>query len=201
MIYSFQNKLAMSKGARLDTDKETIRNLLDGCVSVETACTRLDKIGVDYIATLRGGAKVYVDAKTRERGCSKYWNGCPEVAIELWSVMPGGKYNTLPERAKVGWTLDEGKVTDMILYIWHTQDSEVAYLLPFQNLRMAARRNIKNWMLKYKNDIQDSGSWQSQAVFVPVNDVVQAIVATFRTAFVSQADAYSGMNTFDRMEA
>lgn len=179
MIYNFQNRLAMSKGARLDTDKETIHRLLDGCVSVETACTSLDKIGVDYVAKLRRGAKVYVDAKTRERGCSRYWNGCPEVAIEIWSVMPLGKYKTPPERAKAGWTLDESKITDMILYIWHVQDSEIAYLLPFQNLRMATRKNIRNWMSKYKNDIQDSECWQSRAVFVPVNEVIQAVIATF----------------------
>jgi hypothetical protein len=179
MIYDFQNKLAMSKGSRLDTDKETIQKLLDGCVLVETACAEMDKIGVDYIATLRMGAKVYIDAKTRDLGCSRYWNGCPEVAIELWSVMPNGKYKIDARCARAGWTLDECKVTDMILYIWHPQDSEVAYLFPFQNLRMAARRNIMDWMLKYKTDIQDSGKWQSKAVFVPVNEVVRSIIETF----------------------
>ena len=179
LAYDFKEKLAVSKGFRSVDDKETIRKLLKGCETVETASPELDRIGVDYIATLRRDAKVYIDVKTRERGYSKHWKAGPEVAIEMWSVMPGGEYNIPTEQARAGWTLDESKVTDMILYIWNQNDSEVAYLLPFQSLRMAARRNIKDWMSKYKVAIQDSKYWESQAVFVPIDDVIRAVTETF----------------------
>jgi hypothetical protein len=180
VIYDFQDRLKFSQGARCSTDTETILRLLDGCASVTENVTEGNDNGIDYIAKLRRGAAVYIDAKTREKGCSKYWRGGkPELAIELWSVMPGGKYNTPKERARTGWTLDESKVTDMILYTFAPADCPTAFLLPFQSLRIAARRGVKEWMRKYKTDIQTSGGWQSQAVFVPAEVVVAAVCDTF----------------------
>jgi hypothetical protein len=93
--------------------------------------------------------------------------------------MPGGRFNMPPERAKAGWTVDESKVTDMILYTFDASDCATAFLLPFQSLRMAARRMLKEWRNKFKTDIQTSGGWQSQAVFVPADEVLNAICTTF----------------------
>lgn len=178
MTYDFQERLSFSKGERQSTDQSTIKSLLDGCVTVATTSTELDRMGVDYIATLRKGAEVYVDAKTRERGCSRFWKlGEPELAIEIWSVYPGGKYNT--QKGKTGWTLDEAKVTDMVLYTFNPTDCGTAFLFPFQSLRIAARRMVKHWMQRFKVDIQDSGSWESQAVFVPASEVIAAIETTY----------------------
>jgi hypothetical protein len=178
MLYDFDQKLAASKGERSATDAATIKQLLDGCVSVAAAETELDKKGVDFVATLRGGAQVMVDVKSRVSGCSRYWkNGQPELAIEKWSVMPGGRFN---ERfPKAGWTLDEAKVTDMILYVFPPEDCTTAFLLPFQSLRMAARRNIEAWMRTHKVDTQTSNRWQSQAVFVPADEVLTALASTY----------------------
>lgn len=176
MSYDFFDKLEVSKGRRSPSDMGTIKAILLGCVSVEAASIELDKLGVDYIAILRGGARVLIDVKTRDAGCSKFWKDGPEFAIEMWSVMPGGKFNTPDERKKAGWTLDEAKLTDMILYTWDVTDCAFVYLLSFQTLRMAAQRNIAAWMKTYKTDIQESNrnsvQWQSKAVFVPA-DVVQ----------------------------
>jgi hypothetical protein len=177
MTYSFDERLMFSKGARQGSDLETIAAILDGCVSVSVASVEMDKLGVDYIATLRKGAQVLIDAKTREKGCSRYWRGQPELAIEIWSVMPGGKYGLTC--GKTGWTLDEAKITDAILYTFDPSDSETVFLLPFQHLRLAARRNVNRWASRYKVDIQDNRSWESQAVFVPASEVVECIRATF----------------------
>ncbi len=180
MIYDFNQMLEFSKGENQGDDINAIKSLIDGCASVSTSSIELDKIGVDYIATLRRGAEVYVDAKRRQSGCSKFWsNGVPELAIEVWSVMPGGRFNTPRTQAKIGWTLDEQKVTDMILYTFDLQDSKSVYLFPFQSLRMAARRNLNKWKKQFKVDIQTSGSWQSEAVFVPWNVVRDATAETF----------------------
>lgn len=178
MTYDFQERLSFSKGTRQTSDEATIMEILDGCVSVTTSGVELDKKGVDYIAKLRAGAEVYVDAKTRESGCSKYWKkGEPELAIEIWSVLPMGKYQT--RVGKAGWTLDEAKITDMVLYTFNSSDSDTAFLFPFQSLRMAARRMARHWMRNFKVDIQDSGSWQSQAVFVPASEVIRAMETTY----------------------
>lgn len=180
MNYDFQERLQFSKGARQESDLATIMALLDGCVSVTANETDGNDGGVDYIATLRRGAQVLIDAKTRQRGCSKFWrNREPELAIELWSVMPGGRFNTPEYKAKTGWTLNEQIQTDMILYTFDSADCDTAFLFPFQSLRMAARRMVKHWIKRHKVDIQSSGNWQSQAVFVPANEVIAAMETTF----------------------
>ncbi len=74
--------------------------MLHGCSDCSPSVDlNMDKHGVDYIATLRKGAEVYVDAKTRRAGCSRWWRNGEEVAIEKWSIMPGGKYS-IPENRK-----------------------------------------------------------------------------------------------------
>ncbi len=89
--------------------------------------------------------------------------------------MPGGKYNTPDSRKKTGWTLDESKITDLILFTWDKYDCDFAYLLGFQTLRVAARKNIGGWMRTFKTDVQDSKSWESLAVFVPIRTVLDAM--------------------------
>lgn len=180
MTYDFQERLSFSKGERKQSDALTIKALLDGCVTVTESSVAMDRMGVDYIATLRRGAEVFIDAKAREKGCSRYWkNGDPELAIEIWSVMPGGRFGTPRDKAKPGWTIDEAKITDMILYTFSFQDCSTAFLFPFQSLRIAARRMASHWMRRFKVDIQTSGGWQSQAVFVPASEVIQAIELTY----------------------
>lgn len=180
MTYDFKEMLDFSIGQRSDTDAATIKKLLHGCETVEKNDVNGNDMGVDYIATLRRGTKVLIDAKTRQKGCERFWIGEPELAIEIYSVIAGGKFNMPKDRAKAGWTLDESKLTDMILYTFDPCDSETVYLLPFQSLRMATAKNYKRWMAIYKVDIQTSGSWQSQAVFVPASVVIEAIKETFK---------------------
>src|SRR4030042_6046812 len=107
-IFNFEKKMAYSQGVQQASDIETIRSIITGCVSVKKTSTEVDRNGIDYIAELRGGAKIRIDSKTREIGCSQYWqNGEPELAPEIWSVMPNGKYHIPREQAKTGWTLTE----------------------------------------------------------------------------------------------
>ena len=187
MKYDFQERLAFSQGARCSSDIDTIMMLLDGCESVTENISNGNDNGIDYIATLRKGAVINIDAKTRERGCSKYWRkGIPELAIEKWSVMPGGIYGIDERRAKAGWTIDESKQTHMILYTFDPSDSDAAFLLPFHHLRMAARRMLPHWMNRFKVDVQNSGSWQSQAVFVPAYEVLLAIETTYSATIPNQ---------------
>jgi hypothetical protein len=182
MKYGFDEMLQFSKGKRCDTDIETIKCLLHGCTHAEAyECSGNDG-GVDYVAKLRAGAEVLIDAKTRAAGCSRYWrHGEPELAIEKWSVMPCER---LPN-GQAGWTLDESKVTDMILYTFDQSDTDTAFLLPFQSLRIATAKMIRTWMKLYKVDVQTSHrngrQWQSQAVLVPASVVISAMESTYRT--------------------
>lgn len=175
-IFDFEKKLAYSQGFRLKNDIETLKKLIDGCVSVVKTNLSKDKNGIDYIAMLRGKAEINIDAKTREPGCSQFWqNGEPELAPEIWSVMPSGKYNIPREQAKTGWTLDESKNSHYIFCTFDPADTDKVYLLPFQLYRMAFRRNLIIWREVYKQAIQDSGSWQSMCLFIPAFIVLNAI--------------------------
>ena len=176
-IHSFDEKLAYSRGVREATDIETIRSLIAGCESVRKTDLFDDRAGVDYIATLRRGAEVLIDAKTRTPGCSRHWRNGPELALEIWSVMPTEQS---PD-GKVGWTACEEKNVDYILFTFPPDDSMAVYLYPFQLLRMAFRENYNGWASAgYKTDVQKStsqemGAWQSKCIFVPEPVVWTAI--------------------------
>lgn len=177
MKYSFQERLTWSLGSQQLTDHETIKSMLMGCVSVEDSSQLLNVAGVDYIARLRMGAEVLVDAKTRNAGCSEFWfKNEPELALETWSVRPGGKFNTPESRKKIGWTLCESKKVDLILFKFDPQDTSQVYLVSFQLLRVAFRQNFHAWRKTYKIGFQESDHrWESECVFVPANIVYEAI--------------------------
>lgn len=171
-----QDRLDFSKGQNADTDCQVLESMIDGCVSVSHSTTAQDLNGIDYIAQLRGGAELFVDAKTRDKGCSKFWkNDRIEIALEVWSVMPEDENDS----GTVGWTLCETKSVDLILFKFHPDDTQRVFLFSFQHLRMAFRRNCRRWISQYKVDIQRSThngqSWRSKCVFVPVKTVEKAI--------------------------
>lgn len=184
MSYNFVEQLAFSKGRVRESDEATLKAMFPECVSVEKTTTDVDRAGVDYVVTLRRGAIIRVDAKARSKGCRQFWrNGAPEIPMEIWSVRPGGKYNTPRELSKVGWTLDESKDVDLILYTWDRADHEYAYVRSFPLLRETFRRYFSEWQT-YKHDVQDSERWESECLFVPleVADAAMYETARIRTA-------------------
>lgn len=176
--YSFAEMLEYSRGVREQTDALTIQSMIDGCTQVVKTGVHDDRAGVDYVATLRKGATVLIDAKTRTPGCSRYWRQGPELALERWSVMPNGKYGAT--QGKVGWTLCESKNVDYILFTFDSADSNEVFLYPYQLLRMTFRRMLPHWWQTFKVDIQDSVTWQSQCVFVPESVVWDALRDSMR---------------------
>lgn len=180
-MHDWQLKLNYSRGVRERTDLETLRDLIPGCISVIKTDPDTDRSGTDYVATLRRGAEIWIDAKTREPGASRWWEGSgPELALEIWSVRPGGKYRTPEARAKVGWTLNEASQTDMVYYTFDPSDTDEVFLIPFQHLRIAFRQFWPNWKAKYRIYTQDSYQWESQCIFVPANVVLRAIDSVTR---------------------
>jgi len=170
--HEFSDRLQFSRGIRESTDVETIKAMLDGCESCVKTDEATDRLGIDYIAMLRRGAKVNIDAKARAAGCSAHWSHSePELALERWSVLPVNG-----TKGKTGWTLSESSNVDMILFTFDPQDTEECFLVGFQHLRMAFRRNLRRWFNRFFNDKQDSGTWGSECVFVPASVVMDAIV-------------------------
>lgn len=179
-IYGFGDQLAISQGLRQRTDMDTIKALIPGCVSVQKTDPVRDRTGTDYVASLRGGREVNIDAKTRVSGCAKFWKGEPELALEKWSVRPAGKFNTPREAARTGWTLSESNTAELILFTFAPRDTDAVYLYPFQLLRIAFRKNIALWERNYPRAVQESEDgparrWESECVFVPASVVWSAI--------------------------
>ncbi len=169
--YDFQERLDWSKGAAGETDKETISALLPGCVKVESASVDLDKTGVDFVATLRRGSRINIDVKRREKGVSRFWNDEPELTLEQWSVCPTERL-----QGRTGWTLDESKATDYVLYLFDRSDCETAYLIPFQLLRLAFRRNNQAWREHFRvGRCNTENRYETESVFVPAWCVIEAV--------------------------
>ena len=169
-VYDMHETLAMERGVMRGSVINTLKSLIPGCTSVTRSTGTEDRSGVDWWAMLRGGHKVGVDGKTRREGCSCFWNGEPELALELWSVV---------EKRKTGWTLDESKTTEYVFYYWPPSDTRLVFLIPFQLLRKAFRENLTTWFRDHKSDVQKSRMgdlrWHSQAVFVPASVVMCAV--------------------------
>lgn len=174
-VYDFQERMEFTRGQREQADTDMLKRIIIGAKDVRKTTTAEDRTGVDYVVTLRRDAQVLVDAKTRTPGCARFWKQGPELALEKWSVKPINSADS----GKTGWTLSEQSPVDLILFTFHPSDSERVFLLPFQLLRVAFRRNLDAWFRTYKEDTQSSISngrrWQSQAVFVPALVVLNAI--------------------------
>ena len=149
--------------------------MVPGCVRVERANKTHDLRGVDYYAELESGIRLGIDTKTRSPGCSAYWaTDEPEIALETWSEVPANGAS-----GRIGWTLDQSKITDLVLYTYPPQDCDRCYLFGFHHLRAAFHANGRDWVLDYKcakQKTEENGrSWQSECVFVPVT-IVQAAI-------------------------
>jgi hypothetical protein len=175
----WDDNLRFSQGDRAMQDVDTIRSLIPNCIDVTIVeDSSSQAAGIDYIAHLKDGATLNVDAKGRTKGAAKYWkDGEPELAVEVWSVMPQDG-----QPGKVGWTFDTSKQTDLVLFYF--DDTEVCYLIGFQHLRMAAIANYDAWKTAYMQKPQlserDGVRWNSQAMFVPARVVLDAIRSASR---------------------
>ena len=173
MTYDFDERLAFSQGKRMKSDIELLKRIIPYCTEVVKADTNTDKQGIDYIAYLAGGAEIGIDAKTREKGASKFWHyGEAELALELWSIYPNGN-----KEGVKGWTLSDKTNVDLILYTFDSTDWDKFYLLPYQLLRMAFIRKGREWLSSYARKKQTSNNWQSEAIFIPASIVIEAVKA------------------------
>lgn len=180
----FYEDLATSKAQRQESDIDTLKSMFPTCAGIAKTSQAEDKAGTDYVITLRRGARLKVDAKSRNPGCRQFWKAGPEVALEVWAVMPGGRFNTPHEKRKTGWTLDESKEIDLILFTFDPADHQFAYVRALPLLRETFRRNYGEWYAEYRHELQTTrmGSlfYQSECLFVPLVIVDQAIEAMSR---------------------
>ena len=185
MTYDFDERLAFSQGERGERDALMLKRIIRGCEKVIKTDVETDKKGIDYIATLKGGAEIGIDIKAREKGASKFWKyGEAELALETWSVIPPNRDNE--DKGKIGWTLSNETNVDYIFFTFDVADWDKCYLLPYQLLRMTFRKNVNDWFNRYFHARQTSNDWQSAAVFVPVSVVIGAINAEMQYEMIGK---------------
>lgn len=171
MIHDFQQNLEYSLGVREQLDINLLKGIIPDCTDIIKTEKKIDKKGIDYIATLRRGAKINIDAKTRRPGASKYWKyNEPELALEIWSSRPD-----IFNSGKTGWTLDEKSNVDYILYTYDRSDTNKFFFVPFQLLRISFVNHFEDWKSTYGVKKENNKGWDSFAVFVPASVVCKEI--------------------------
>ena len=161
--HNFRNYLEYSINPELiQKDIETIKKLFPDAVRIEKTPTNKDDGGVDYWVYLEG-KRYGIDIKRRTAGCSKFWKEGPELALELWSNV---------EKRQIGWTLDESKKTDIVIFIFDDSDFEQAIWFWFKELLAVFQKQGRNWYDTYFSQYQKTFGinekwYHSRVLFVP----------------------------------
>lgn len=157
--YSFEERLAFSKSQVNESLARILKARLPGVFNVEIAETSEDRQGTDFWAVRDLDLPdLSIDLKVRD----KDWSAHPDprkraddLALETWSVCG----------SKVGWTRDETKRTDFV--VWYWLDTGRFFIVSFPALCKVFQMYWEKWSMEYRCFKQDSGNWQSECVFVP----------------------------------
>lgn len=184
--YDFNERLAMSQGVAHSLDVgDILMSCISGALKVTQADTRDDRNGTDWWVEHASGNKISVDAKIRTKD---YWTLRREddLALEVWSIKARVSRDSTrsDDNRVVGWTLNENKRTDYILWFW--LDSQRFCLMPFHMLCRVFQRHNRAWYDDYEHCEQftprtkgATDGYFSECVFVPRHEVWAAIYRMF----------------------
>lgn len=176
----FNEDLEFSKGKREKTDKLTIKKILGEDTQVRVGTKKEDLAGADFISTMRDGREIRIDVKTRRANCSKYWKWGPDFTLETWSIM-----ETKGKEPKIGWTLDETKSSDYILFTFDIKDWAYCYLVPAALLRELFKENREKWWKIYKHCIQNNSNYDSESIYIPASLIEEEIPGVIKVKYVT----------------
>lgn len=112
--------------------------------------------GIDRVLTLASGKTLTIDEKVREQD----W---PDILLEYWSDAG---------RKIPGWVAKD-LACDFIAYAF--VPSQTCYLLPFQTLRSAWRKNRIDWVRSYKRVEAKNTGYTTVSVAVPTSVLLDAL--------------------------
>jgi len=172
--YGFRERLAFSAGAAQGATVESVLlGNVPGAVKVVKSTMEEDRNGTDWWIQTQSGSRLSVDAKVRERDWAATHPDEDDLALETWSVVESGV---------VGWTRDERKRTDYILWLW--VDTGRWCLIPFPFLCRVFADCWPAWSTTFRTARQrtphlNGGGYHSECVFVPRRTVWAEIYKTF----------------------
>jgi hypothetical protein len=169
--YNFTERLGWSERyTTTATVNGVLMEYIPGALRVTKAVESDDRNGTDWWVYRSCDRTLSIDAKVR----SEDWAARPEpqddLALETWSVV---------ERNVPGWTRNERKRTDYILWLW--TDSGRSCLVPFPMLCAVFMANWMEWRKQYKiaQQYTPDREYHSECVFVPRRVIWQAIYKRF----------------------
>lgn len=172
--YGFDDMMVMSNGHIASVDvSNVLLKCIPGAVSVHKSASCNDRLGVDWWVERSNGTFSAVDAKIRERD----WSAChpddDDLAIETFSIV---------ETQKAGWSRDETKRCDYVLWFW--KDTGRYCIIPFPMLCKVSQKYWEQWREYYRVAQQrtpwrEGKSYHSECVFVPRKEVWARICETF----------------------
>lgn len=154
--------MAMSQGKSANNNVvEILLTNIPGAVNAYPAHSSNDRTGTDWWIEHRAGKFLSVDCKVRAEDWSAKNSSTDDLALETFSVV---------EKNVVGWTRDDRKKTDYVLWLWI--DTGRWLLVPFPMLCGVFTREWENWKSQFKTaqqrTVRDNGnSYHSECVFVP----------------------------------
>jgi hypothetical protein len=135
-------------------------------------CVRKDgwaqRGGIDRVLTLGCGKTLTIDEKVRAKDYG-------DILLEVWSDH---------ERRIPGWVAKD-LACDFIAYA--IIPTETCYLLPFQTLREAWRRNGRTWWARNRVRPAQNHGYQTVSVAVPVDDLMAALSDAMRVSWKAAA--------------
>ena len=162
-VFDFEGRLALSEGIEKTHDlKKILLENIPGAIEIIKASSIEDINGTDYWVVLENGQKISIDKKIRNEDWSVKEKGSQDdLALETWSNV---------ERSKIGWTRDQKKRTDYIIWVW--KDTGRWCLIPFRMLCQIFEEKWQEWGTIYKisrqtTPVPGDGCYQSECIFVP----------------------------------
>lgn len=179
MRSSFLQQLNFSEDIVLENSLVThLTEIIPAATGVVKSVTSDDRNGTDYwIQRENHLPPISVDVKHRSFDpLIKF--GTDDACIETTSVYtgePNGKWKD-DHRAKVGWTLDESKRTDLIIYTWPATDTDRRYwILYFPLLCRASQLHWRTWAEQYGEKPAQNETYLTLSIYPP-RTVIEAAI-------------------------
>lgn len=171
--YDFTERLVMSSGHSANADvRDVLLSCIPGSLNAYPAAKENDRLGVDWWVEMTNARHLAVDAKVREVDWAATHADEDDLALETWSVV---------ERGIVGWTRDETKKCDFVLWLWH--DTGRYCLVPFPMLCHVFKANWEDWCsahkVKRQRTLGGGRDYHSECVFVPRRELWAKIYETY----------------------
>ncbi|GAJ13851.1 unnamed protein product, partial [marine sediment metagenome] len=168
--YGFKERIGFSRGvSETGNIEEILLDNIPGAFSISRATPEEDRHGTDFwVDRTNTLPKLSIDLKAREIDPLSFAPPKDDLALET--------YSNVAKKTK-GWTRDEHKRTDYIL--WFFKPTGRWVLAPFPMLCKVFSEKWIEWREQYQTETQKSSNnnetWYSECVFVPRVAVWQAI--------------------------